>query len=384
MFFRLVGLFARGFIRVRGARGLILAGMAGVVLLVSCDVDSAGGDAALSPESVPEGMVWIPGGEFTMGSDSPLARPRERPPHRVKVDGFFMDVTPVTNAQFRAFVEATGYVTTSEKPADLAEIMKQLPPGTPEPDPSMLAPASVVFSPPDHPVPLDNYIQWWTYVKGADWRHPQGPGSSIEGKDNHPVVHVCWDDAVAYAKWAGKRLATEAEWEFAARGGLDGMVNVWGNEPLTDDSNKANTWQGTFPNENEGTDGYRGTSPVRAYKPNGYGLYDMAGNVWEWCSDFYRRDTYAERPRNRATVNPAGPDSSHDPREPFAVKRVQKGGSYLCNDSYCSGYRPSAREPGSPDTGAAHTGFRCVMSADSTKRGANGDGEADSSETGLR
>jgi formylglycine-generating enzyme required for sulfatase activity len=330
-------------------------------LSVSCDSNSTDSDIEATANTAPDGMVWIPEGEFTMGSDDPLSRRREQPPHRVKVDGFFMDSTPVTNAQFRAFVEATGHLTTSERPTDLAEIMKQLPPGTPEPDPEMLAPASIVFTPPDRPVPTDNYFQWWTYVKGANWRHPEGPGSSIEGKDDHPVVHVSWDDATAYAKWVGKRLATEAEWEFAARGGLDGTVNVWGDEPLTDDSARANTWQGTFPNKNDARDGYGGTSPVRTYQPNGYRLFDMAGNVWEWCSDFYRVDTYASRSQNALTLNPAGPESSLDPNEPYAIKRVQKGGSYLCNDSYCSGYRPSAREPGSPDTGSAHTGFRCAM-----------------------
>ncbi len=311
----------------------------------------------------PAGMLWIPGGEFTMGSNDPLARPREKPPHRVKVDGFFMDATPVTNVQFRAFVEATDYITTAEKPADLAEIMKQLPPGTPEPAPELLAPASVVFTPPNRPVPLDNLFQWWSYVRGADWRHPQGPGSSIAGKDDHPVVQVSWDDAMAYAKWAGKRLATEAEWEFAARGGLDEKVNVWGDESLADDSARVNTWQGTFPNKNTMDDGYMGTSPVTAYAPNGFGLYDMAGNVWEWCSDLYRPDTFARRAASKIAVNPTGPTISHDPREPYAVKHVQKGGSYLCNDSYCSGYRPSARESGSSDTGTAHTGFRCVMTS---------------------
>ena len=307
------------------------------------------------------GMIWVSGGEFTMGSDDPLARPRERPPHRVKVAGFFMDATPVTNAQFRVFVEATGYTTTAEKPADLAEIMKQLAPGTPEPDPAMLEPASVVFTPPARKVPIDDHFQWWSYVKGADWRHPGGPGSSIEGKAAHPVVQVSWFDATAYAEWAGKRLPTEAEWEFAARGGLDGKVNVWGNEPLVDDAGRVNTWQGAFPSEDLAHDGYRGTSPVRAFQPNGYGLFDMAGNVWEWSSDYYRADTFALRAGDGLIVDPKGPSTSLDPRERFAEKRVQKGGSYLCNDSYCSGYRPSAREPASPDTGTGHSGFRCVM-----------------------
>lgn len=213
-------------------------------------------------------------------------------------------------------------------------------------------------------MPLNNHFQWWNYVKGADWRHPDGPGSSIVGKDDYPVVQVSWFDAMAYAEWAGKRLATEVEWEFAARGGLDGKVNVWGDESHKDDDGRANTWQGSFPNKNTEEDGYAATSPVRAFAPNGFGLYDMAGNVWEWCADYYREDTFAQRVRSKLTVNPTGPTISYDPREPFAVKRVQKGGSYLCSDSYCSGYRPSAREPGSPDTGSGHVGFRCVKSAD--------------------
>lgn len=323
---------------------------------------------AATSQTPPDGMVWIPGGEFTMGSDDPLARPREKPPHRVKVDGFFMDATPVTNAQFRAFVEATGYLTTAEKPADLAEIMKQLPPGTPEPELEMLEPASVVFSPPEGQVPLNNHFQWWSYVKRADWRHPQGPDSSIEGKDDHPVVQVSWYDAVAYARWANKRLPTEAEREFAARGGLDGKVNVWGDEPLTDENCHINTFQGTFPNENSAIDGFLGTSPVRAFQPNGYGLYDVAGNVWEWCWDLYHANIYQSRAGTELTVNPLGPARSYDPRDSYAEKRVQKGGSYLCNDSYCSGYRPSAREAGSPDTGTSHTGFRCIVTPDAWEK----------------
>lgn len=320
-------------------------------------VVSALADDASAP---PKGMVRIPGGEFTMGSDDPLSFPRERPPHRVRVDAFYMDVTPVTNAQFRAFVEDTGYVTTAEKPVDLDEIMKQVPPGTPEPPPEALAPSSIVFTPPEGPVHDQNFFRWWNYVKGADWKHPGGPGTSIEGKDDHPVVHVSWFDAVAYAKWAGKRLPTEAEWEFAARGGLEGKVNVWGDEPVS--PGRANTWQGTFPHENTKADGFVSTSPVRAFAPNGYGLYDMAGNVWEWCADYYRADLFAQRASKDVTVNPKGPETSFDPREPYAKKRVQKGGSYLCNDSYCSGYRPSGREASTPDTGSSHTGFRCVKS----------------------
>jgi len=355
--------------RIAGRQAILTIGM--VFASVYLSLSTLGCSAESSVPAAPSGTVWVAGGEFTMGSDGPLALSREKPPHRVKVDGFFMDLTPVTNAQFQAFVDATGYVTTAEKPANLTEIMKQFPPGTPEPDLEMLAPASVVFTPPLGEVPLDNHFQWWSYVKGADWRHPGGCDTSIEGKDDHPVVQISWYDAAAYAEWAGKRLPTEAEWEFAARGGLDGKVNVWGDEPVMDHTRRANTWQGTFPNQDSKDDGYSGTSPVRAFAPNGYGLYDMAGNVWEWCSDNYRADTFALRAGDGLVVNPTGPHTSFDHREKYAEKRVQKGGSYLCNDSYCSGYRPSAREPGSPDTGTGHTGFRCVTtlnSGDRTKR----------------
>lgn len=334
------------------------------LLIPACSAPNGDSQAtAANSADVPEGMIAIPGGEFTMGSDDALARPREQPAHRVRVDAFYMDATPVTNAQFREFVEATGYVTIAEKPADLEEIMAQLPPGTPEPDPEMLEPASIVFTPPPGPVPLDNHFRWWSYVKGADWRHPLGPDSSIEGKDDHPVVQVSWYDAQAYAEWAGKRLPTEAEWEFAARGGLDSQPYTWGDEHPDATDNHANIWQGNFPGENAKGDGFEGTSPVKTFPANGYGLYDMSGNVWEWTADNYRPDAYRLRAGQSLVENPTGPEKSLDPNEPYTPKRVQKGGSYLCHDSYCSGYRPSAREPGSPDTGTAHTGFRCVLDA---------------------
>jgi len=308
----------------------------------------------------PEDMVWIPGGQFTMGSESSMAFAHEGPEHTVRVSGFWMDAAPVTNAEFRRFVAATGYVTIAERPIDVEELMKQLPRGTPPPPPEVLKPGSVVFAPPSHAVALDDPFQWWAFVPGANWRHPDGPGSSIEGKDDHPVVHIAWDDAAAYAEWAGKRLPTEAEWEFAARGGLDQQPFAWGGDPATDEDCHANIWQGDFPSRDTAADGFSGTSPVRAFEPNGFGLYDMAGNVWEWTNDYYRPDTYARR-SGQTVVNPTGPSRSFDPREPYAVKRVQKGGSFLCNDSYCSGYRPSARQAGSPDTGSNHTGFRCVL-----------------------
>ena len=314
----------------------------------------------------PVGMVWIPGGEFSMGSDASDARPDERPPHRVRVHGFWMDATEVTNAQFEAFVNATGYRTLAELPVDWEELRKQVPPGTPKPPDEALQPGSLVFAPPDRPVPLDDAGAWWTWTKGADWRHPEGPRSSIEGKADHPVVHVALADAEAYCRWAGKRLPTEAEWEFAARGGLAGKPFSWGDAPV--DGTRANTWQGHFPDVNTKDDGFERTAPVRSYAPNGYGLYDTAGNVWEWCSDRYRADTYAEQVAaagtGGVTIDPRGPEEALDPRNPDAPdSRVQRGGSYLCHASYCSSYRVSARMSCTPDTGAEHVGFRCVKDA---------------------
>lgn len=297
-----------------------------------------------------------------MGSDDPRAWPDERPVHRVHVDGFWMDEHEVTNAEFRRFVEQTGYVTTAERPPDLAEILRQSPPGTPPPAAEALVPGSLVFSPPDHPVPLDDFGQWWTWTPGASWRHPEGPTSSIEGKDDHPVVHVSWYDAVAYATWAGKRLPTEAEWERAARGGLERRPFVWGDVPPSDGSIFANIWQGHFPDDNTARDGFVRTAPVGSFPANGFGLHDMAGNVWEWCADWYRRDLYAERASRGMVRNPDGPNRSSDPNRPFMPLRAQRGGSFLCNDSYCSRYRPGARHGSSPDTGMSHVGFRCVMS----------------------
>ncbi len=308
----------------------------------------------------PSGMVWIPGGEFTMGTDSELGWPDEKPAHLVRVGAFWMDETEVTNAQFRAFVEATGYVTTAEKPPDADEILRQLPPNTPAPPKEKLVAGSLVFTPTEGPVFLGDFSQWWKWTPAADWRHPEGPGSNLDGKDDHPVVHVSWDDAVAYARWAGKRLPTEAEWEFAARGGLKGKPYVWGDEKPSDEAIFANLWQGEFPHKNTARDGYERTAPVKTYRPNGYGLYDMAGNVWEWCSDWYQRDLYRRRVGKGVVVNPTGPQRSVDPARPFMPQRVQRGGSFLCSDSYCSRYRPSARHGCSPDTGMSHVGFRCV------------------------
>lgn len=309
----------------------------------------------------PQDMVWIPGGEFTMGWDGPEGRPDERPANRVCVDGFWMDETEVTNAQFRAFVEATGYATTAERVPDWEELKKQLPPETPRPPDDVLVAGSLVFVQPPRPVPLNNAAAWWRWTPGADWRYPEGPGSSIEGRDDHPVVHVSYDDALAFCKWAGKRLPTEAEWEYAARGGLQSARYIWGDEPY--EPERANIWNGRFPDSNSKNDGFVRTAPVKSYPANGFGLYDMAGNVWEWCIDWYRHDYYRTLAGADVAVNPAGPADSFDPQEPTMPKRVQRGGSFLCNDSYCEGYRPSARMKASPDTSLAHSGFRCVLDA---------------------
>lgn len=319
---------------------------------------------ATPPKPHPPGMVWIPPGEFDMGGVGPEARPDEFPVHRVRLDGFWMDATEISNAEFRRFVEETGYITTAEKNPEWEEIKKQLPPGTPKPDDSVLVPGSLVFSPPAGPVPLNNHSLWWQWVKGADWKHPLGPHSRLsKAHDSLPVVHVSWDDAVAFCQWAGKRLPTEAEWEYASLGGEPARRFTWGDTPPSDSFLPANLWQGDFPHNPKTLDGHLLSAPVDSDTPNAYGLHHMIGNVWEWCADWYRGDTYKRRAESgTVSVNPQGPDSSLDPSEPTVPKRVNRGGSFLCDASYCASYRPAARMKTSPDSGMIHTGFRPVLS----------------------
>lgn len=306
-------------------------------------------------------MVWIEGGRFTMGDADGLND--EAVEHEVELDGFWIDETEVTNAEFQKFVEATGYMTIAEKTPRREDFAGQVPDINDIPEENLVA-GSLCFNPAfdrqqlRRDGPLWPY-QVWMYVQGADWRRPDGPDSSIADRMDHPVVHVAWHDAVEYCKWAGKRLPTEAEWEYAARGGLAGRKYPWGDELTPEGQWRMNIWQGEFPMENTNADGCATTSSVRRFPPNGYGLYGMAGNVWEWCSDWYRPNYYSASPRR----NPQGPEDSFDPNEPGLPKRVQRGGSFLCNANYCLGYRVSARMKGEPTSGMYHTGFRCVKPA---------------------
>lgn len=307
-------------------------------------------------------MKLIPGGYFLMGAEaSKMALAREFPKHQVQVSSFYMDIHEVTNAQYAAFIEATGYQTVAERPINWTVLKEQLPPDTPKPSSDLLQPGSMVFTQNKEVFNLIDFSQWWRWVQGANWKHPFGPESSIKGKENEPVVHICYEDATAYAEWCGKRLPTEAEWEWAARGGLKNKTYPWGNEPLAEGSQKCNYWTGLFPAKNTRIDGYEGIAPVMTYGANAYGLYDMAGNVWEICADWYDANYYQRCLDEQIIKNPNGPTTWYYPREPKDPKRVVRGGSFLCNDSYCSSYRVSARMPYSQDTGMSHTGFRCVQ-----------------------
>jgi formylglycine-generating enzyme required for sulfatase activity len=318
-------------------------------------------NAAAAPGPAPKGMVWIPGGEFSMGSHVeseafcaiPGVTRDALPVHRVYVDGFWMDATEVTNEEFERFVTATGYVTIAERTPTAAEF-----PGAP---PENLVAGSTVFTPTAAPPSLHDHFQWWRYQKGASWRRPEGPGSTVRGRERYPVVQIAFEDAEAYAKWAGKRLPTEAEWEFAARGGLTGKLYAWGDELRPGGALAANIYQGKFPANDTGDDGFRGVAPVASYAPNGYGLYDVAGNVWEWISDWYRSDYYAQlAAAGPVARNPRGPESSLDPAEPGTKKRVHRGGSFLCTDQYCTRYMVGTRGRGEVSTGTNHLGMRLV------------------------
>ncbi|MGB7037471.1 MAG: formylglycine-generating enzyme family protein [Xanthobacteraceae bacterium] len=313
--------------------------------------------SALRPQQAKcANMIWVPSGAFRMGSDTHY--PEEAPVHRVAVDGFWIDRTPVTNRQFKEFARATGHVTFAETVPDLKIYPNALP--------DMIFAGSLVFAPPSRPVDLRDWSQWWSLQKGANWRHPYGPKSNINAFDNHPVVHVTFGDALAYAKWAGKELPTEAEWEFAARGGLDGAEFAWGDDFTPGGKHRANTWQGNFPHQNTCEDGFDRTSPVTAFPANGYGVYDMIGNVWEWTTDWWSQKHEADAPK--ACCIPANPrggreDQSYDPRQPEIniPRKVIKGGSHLCAPNYCRRYRPAARHAEPVDTSTSHVGFRCVV-----------------------
>ncbi|WP_431284785.1 formylglycine-generating enzyme family protein [Humitalea sp. 24SJ18S-53] len=308
------------------------------------------------PDTAPAGMCRIPGGEFLMGSDRHYAE--EAPAHRVRLRGFWMDATTVTNAQFARFVAATGYVTVAERPLDPAMY-----PGAKARD---LKPGGLVFRMTAGPVPTDDYRQWWAWTPGACWRHPEGRGTGIQSRPDHPVVQVAYEDAAAYAAWAGRALPTEAEWEFAARGGLDGADFVWGDELAPGGVHLANTWQGGFPWQNTAEDGFTGAAPVASYPPNGYGLHDMAGNVWQWTTDWFAARHAADPQKSCCTpADPRGPamEASFDPDQPAIAipRRVVKGGSFLCAPSYCRRYRPAARHAQMVDSGMSHLGFRCIL-----------------------
>jgi len=313
--------------------------------------------------SIPSGMVWIPGGTFQQGArkGDTMAMGHERPMHAVAVDGFFMDVHEVTNQQFSRFVKATGYLTVAERKVDWEELKTQLPAGTPKPHDSILQPGSLVFKKAVHEIhDFRNYSQWWEWKIGADWKHPTGPNSSIAGKDHFPVVHIAFEDALAYCEWAGRRLPTEAEWEYAARSKDTNAVFTWGDDEQRI-AKMANTWGGVFPSKNDGEDGFEGIAPIKNYPPNAFGLYDMAGNVWEWTNDWFDSNYYSVLNAMGIVKNPKGSKAPYNSNDPYAQEKVIKGGSFLCSKSYCANYRISARMASSIDSGLEHLGFRTVL-----------------------
>lgn len=314
----------------------------------------------------PEGMVWIPGGLYEQGAlgTDDMALDHEKPSHPVAVDGFFMDETEVTNAQYQKFVDETGYVTLAERAIDWEEMKKQLPAGTPKPPDSIFQPGSLAFKKSKTSVTnLYDFSQWWEWKIGASWKHPTGPGSNLEGMEDFPVVHIAYEDAMAYCKWTGRRLPTEAEWEHAAKGGLNNARFPWGND-ISKLSEMANTWEGEFPHINTKADGFENKAPVRSYAPNGYGLYDMAGNVWEFTQDWYNSEYYRKTLQAGLVKNPMGASQPYNPNNPQVQEKVIKGGSFLCNASYCASFRPSARMANSLDSSQEHLGFRTVATID--------------------
>lgn len=313
----------------------------------------------------PQGMVWIPSGTFLQGAQpqDKMAMEHEKPQHSVSVNGFFMDITEVTNAQFSKFVEETNYITIAERKVNWEDMKNQLPKGTPKPHDSILKPGSLIFKKTKKPVPnLYDFSQWWHWAIGTNWKQPNGPNSNLNGKDNHPVVHISYLDAQAYCKWAKKRLPTEAEWEYAARGNNKNTTYSWGND-VSKLSEKANSWEGIFPVKNSLNDGFERTAPVKSYPPNNFGLYDMAGNVWEFTQDWYNVNYYNQL-KNKLTTNPQGATKAYNPNNPYLKEKIIKGGSFLCNASYCANYRISSRMGSSLDSSAEHIGFRTVTTID--------------------
>ena len=348
-----------------------------VVLLVGCKDKKNDSPIIVDDEIIqtaipeaPEGMVWIPGGIFNQGAvpQDKMAMSHEKPQHPVSVDGFFMDITEVTNAQFSKFVEETGYVTVAERAIDWEEMKNQLPPGTLKPHDSVLQPGSLLFKKTNSSVPnLYDFSQWWRWTIGANWKHPNGKVSNIEGKENYPVVHISNKDALAYCEWAGRRLPTEAEWEYAARGGQNNTIYFWGDE-RSKLYQMANSWEGEFPVNNTLEDGYERLAPVKSYPANSFGLYDIAGNVWEWTNDWYNIKYYEELASQNKTINnPLGADTAYNPNNPYIKEKVIKGGSFLCSDSYCASYRVSSRMATDTDSAQEHLGFRTVATPDMLK-----------------
>lgn len=354
------------------SKALIIAFSCLFSLIVSCkDSEKSNREKTSSKPKTetPKGMVWVEGKTFMQGAkaNDSYAMPREKPVHLVTVDGFFIDITEVTNKQFKAFVDATGYITIAEKPIDWEVMKKDLPVGTPKPHDSIMQPGSLIFNKNVNTIAnMQNYGQWWIWKVGANWKQPQGPESSIEGQDNFPVVHIAYNDALAYCKWANRRLPTEAEWEAAAQGNNDNTIFTWGNNPELLNK-KANTWQGEFPIINDPIDGFKHISPIKSYEPNSIGIYDMTGNVWELTSDLFNVNYYKSLDTSKTITNPKGADKAYNPDNPYIQERIIKGGSFLCNASYCASYRISAKMGLSPDSGSDHSGFRTVATIDMLK-----------------